>query len=47
MTAIDLIDTRTHNFDNSVSVLVKHPVNGWVSALPGAKLKLILGITHA
>lgn len=46
MTATDLIDTRTRSFDdNSASALVKPPVNGWLSALPRAKLKLVLDVT--
>lgn len=46
MTATDLINIRTHSFgDNSISPLVKLPVNSSLSALPRAKLKLILDVT--
>lgn len=46
MTATDLINIRTHSFgDNSISPLVKPPVNSSLSALPRAKLKLILDVT--
>lgn len=47
MTATHLIDTRTDSFgDNSTSAIVKPPVNGCFSALPRAKLELILGVTE-
>jgi len=45
VTATDLTDARTQSFgDTSTSTFVKSPVNGWLSALPRAKLKLILGV---
>lgn len=47
MAATDLMDTRNDSFgDDSTSVVVKPPVNGCLSALPRAKLELILGVTE-